>query len=306
MIPPRGFKSELYPLRHRLEYACGLNIQDEDNNSVMFTLVRSSTDLEANVPGNIVVNPHNTGYVTDAGSVVCKMSIIDKLSMALRFNMTDACLDRNETSAAVFTGDGIQSLKFLWRPLFWTFKEKLNATDDDTGTAVKTILGFTIDETQRDSHPITTNDLPIAGGSDLLQPMSTINQAEVIGDIDMTGNTVMEDHPWDEDLFQEALRRYTIKGALKSVVGRTRHVTLTRARPYKNFFIDKFVPRAIRRVNDYTYMGIQIYVPLANDPSQPYSVNTITGSIAHLGCRATINYHEWNIDHYQEMAGVPP
>ncbi len=304
MIPPRGFKTEVYPLRHRLEYAFGLNLQDEDNNSAIMTLVRSTTDLEASVPGNIVVNPHHTGYVSDPGSVVCKMSIIDKLSLSLRFNMTDACLDRRETAAAVFSGDGIQALKFLWRPLFWTFGEKLEATDDDTATSVKAILGFTSDAV--DSHPITTNDLPIAGGSDLLQPMSLINQAEVITDIDMTANTVMEDHPWDEDLFQEALRRYTNKGALKACVGRTRHVTLTRARPYKNFFIDKFVPKAIRRVMTNTYMGIQIFMPLANDPSQPYSVNVITGSIAHLGCRATCNYHEWNADHYQEMSGTPP
>jgi len=305
MIPPRGFASELYPLRHRFEYAFGMNIQDEDNNSGMMTIIRSTASIDT-APKDIVVNPHHASYVKDPGTVVQKMSIIDKLTMSLQFNMTDACLDRRETASGVFSGDGIQALKFLWRPFFWSFKEKLEATDDDTGTSVKTILGMTLDTTNKTCHPLTTNDFPIAGGSDLLQPMSTINQAEVIGDLDMTTNTVMEDHPWDEDLFQEALMRYTNKGALKACVGRTRHVTLSRRNPYKNFYIDKFVPKSVRRINQYTYMGIQVFLPLANDPSQPYSVNVITGSIAHLGVRMRCQYNEWNSDHFQDMTGTPP
>ncbi len=86
--------------------------------------------------------------------------------------------------------------------------------------------------------------------------MSTVNAVQVFGDFNMTTNTAMEDHTHDEDELQQALRRFTNKGALKACMGRTRHVTLTKNRPFKNFYLDKFVPKAIRRIVPFTTMMI--------------------------------------------------
>ncbi len=304
MIPPRGFKAELYPLRHRVIYSFGLSARTGTMNTAFATLVRHTNDVIAGTPGSIIVNPHNTGYVSDNGPAVCKMSIIDKLSLSLKFNCTDYC-PSGEVASGVF-GDSLQALHFLWRPVFFSFPEKLAAADDDTGTTVEAILGLTSDATFEDVVPLTTNKLPVAGGSDLSQPVSTVNIAEDFGDYNMTTNTTMEDQVWDEDLFQEANRRYTNKGALQSMVGRTRHVTLTPERPYKNFFINKFVPKSIRRIQPYSFFGIQTHVPIAGDIGQSYHASNLTASVAHLGVRVIANYHEWNADHYQEFSGVAP
>ncbi len=306
MIPPRGFKSELYPLRHRLEYSCALSLTTTNINSCFLTILRHTGDLISGAPGNIVVNPHHVNYVTDAGPAVCKMSIIDKVRISLKFNMTTMCLPENETAAGTFSGDGINHLHLTWRPVFFSFVEKLDAADEDTGTTVRTILGLTSDATFDDVVPLTTTKLPVIGNSDKSQPVSSVNIAEVFGDYNMTTNTTMEDHPWDEDLFQEALRRYTNKGALKACVGRTRHVHLTTAKPYKTFFLDKFVPRSVRRIMPYTFFGIQINLPTEGDPGADYYGSTLTANRGHVGIKALINYHEWNADHYQEMSGTPP
>ncbi len=296
MIPPRGFKSELYPLNHRLLYSFGLSMTTASMNTFTAILVRYTSDVIAGTPGSIVVNPHHTGYVKDAGPTCCKMSIIDKLSMSLKFNITEN-----------FDVDSLQSLKFLWRPIFFSFNEKLGATDDDTGTDVETLLNLFSDTTFEDVVPLLNNtDLPATGSSDKTHPMSTVNIAEVFGDYNLTTNTVVEGNNWNEDLFQEALMRYTNKGALRSMVGRTRHVTLTKQNPYKNFYIDKFVPRAIRRIMPYSFFAIQVHVPLDSDIEQAFSATANTGSLAHLGCKLICNFHEWNADHYQEMSGTPP
>ncbi len=310
MIPPSGFKSEVYPLRHRLLYSFGLGCRAGDINTGFATLVRHTSDVIAGTPGSIVVNPHNTNYVTDAGPAVCKMSIIDKLSLSMRFNLTEhtntSHYDSGLAGSEVFVGDSIQSLKFLWRPIFFSFNEKLGATDDDTGTSVETILALTSDTTFEDVVPLTTGKLPTAGASELSQPVSTVNIAEDFGDYNMTTNTTFEDHVWDETLFQEALKRYTNQGALRSMVGRTRHVTLTSANPYKNFFIKKFVPRSIRRIQPYSFFGIQIHLPLMSDITQSYITANPTDNVAHLGVKMICNYHEWNADHYQEFSGTAP
>ncbi len=309
MIPPRGFEETLFPLRHRVIYSFGLSMKTDTNNTALATIVRHTNDIittGAGVPKMIVVNPRNTAYVEDAGPAVCNMSIIDKLSLSIKFNMTENCLPRNETASAAWTGDGVQSLKFLWRPIFFSFSEKLSAADDDTGTTVEAILALTSDSTFEDVVPLTTNKLPVFGGSDLSHPVSTVNIAEVAGDYNMTTDLTMEDHVWDEDLFQAALRRYTNKGALKSMVGSTRHVTLTPERPYKNFFINKFVPKAIRRVQPYSFFAIQVHVPMSIGAEQTYHASDLTSGKAHLGCKIIANYHEWNNGHYQQPEGLPP
>ncbi len=301
MIPPRGFKSEVYPLRHRLEYAFGLSAITGTMNSAYATLVMSSTDTDV-LTSTIQVNPHHTGYEDDAGPLVRQMSILDKINIAIRFNMTSYCLPKNETSSGAWSGDGLQHIKLLWRPVFFSFDQKLLAADDDTGVTVAAILGLTVDASNEDVVPITTSKLPVLGVSDQSQPISTVNAVQVKEDYNMTTDLTMEDHPWSEDLFQDAMRRYTIKGALKACVGRTRHVHLTANQPYKSYYLSKFVPRAIRRVMPYTHMGIQVYMPTFSDIDQDFIATNGTPSVPHVGVKIICNYHEWNAEHDQDMA----
>ncbi len=298
MIPPAGFELQMNPLRHRVIYAFGLSAVGGSQNTAMATLVRHTNDIittGAGVPKMIVVNPKNTNYVEDNGPAVCNMSILDKLSLSIKFNLTQE-----------FDDDKMHMLKFLWRPIFFSFQEKLLAADDDTGTTVESILGLTSDTTFEDVVPITTNKLPIVGTSDKPQPVSTVNIAEIFSDYNMTTDTTMEDHAFVEDTFQSALRRFTNKGALKSMIGRTRHVTLSRQKDYMNFYIDKFVPRSIRRIQPFTFFGIQVHVPTIDEVEQEYHSTTMTSSVAHLGCKIICNFHEWNNGHYQNPEGVPP
>jgi len=307
LIPPRGFKAELYPLRHRIEYAFGLSALTAAMNSAYCTLVMGSKDMDVD-EDTIQVNPHNSAYETDAGPLVHQMSIIDRLSLSLRFNMTALCNDKAHTSglagAEVFSGDGVAHLHFTWRPVFFSFPEKLDAADDSTTTTVAAILGLTKDATNEDVVPLTTSKLPVTGTSDQNQPISTVNAVQVKEDYNMTTDLTMEDHPWDEDLFQEAITRYTNKGALQACVGRTRHVHLTRARPFKNFFIDKFVPRSIRRIVPYTHFGIQINLPTETHITADYRHVSLTANLAHIGVKVICKYHEWNVEHDQDR-GTP-
>ncbi len=298
MIPPRGFKAEQYPLQHKIVYSFGLSAVTEAQNTAMATLVHGSSDMDVE-PNTIQVNPHNPAYEEDLGPLVRQMSIIDKLRISLRFNRTNNT-ESGEIANATF-GAGMQNLRFLWRPIFFSFPEKLNAADDDTTTTVATLLAFTSDDTNQDAVPVTTGKLPIDGTSDRSQPLSTVNAAQVIADLNYTTDATMETHVFDEDLFQNALRRFTNKGALRACVGRTRWVNLTRTKPFKNFYIDQFVPRAIRRVVDRTYFGIQVHLPITTDIEQEYTAVTPAATITHLGCKIICNYHEWNPEHDQGM-----
>ncbi len=314
MRPPKGFENEKYPLRHRLVHSFALNLNAVTKNTALLPIVMSSTDMASPDPETIVVNPHNTAMVEDTGPLVRQHSIIDRMTISLKFSMTQNCGPQHEIAgtygangqtAATFGGEDIPTFKFLWRPIFNVYPEKLDAADDDTGDTVATILALTKDVTNEDIVPVTTAKLITAGPAESSLPMSTVNDVQVKEDYNMTTDTTMEDHVFDEDLLQKALRRYTNKGALRSCLGRTRHVTLTRSRPYKNLYIDKFVPNAIRRVQPYGFFAIQIHLPIVTDPDQVFLTSTaLTSTAGHLGVRMITNYHEWNVEHDQSM--TPP
>ncbi len=309
MRPPKGFENEKYPLRHRLIHSFSLGMVADTHNTALIPLVMSSTDMGTNPqPDTIVVNPHNADYVEDAGPLVRQMSIIDRMKISIKFAMTHWCNPAHhsagQSTAELFEGDDIPVFTFLWRPIFNVYPEKLDAADDDTGTTVAAILGLTKDSVFEDIVPVTTNKLPTGGPITPTLPMSSVNDIQVLGDYNMTTNTQMEDHVFDEDLLQAALRRYTNKGALRSCLGRTRHVTLTRAKPYANFFIDKFVPRAIRRVQPYGFFAIQIHLPIQTHVSQQFMAKAGTAGVAHLGVKMITNFHEWHVEHDQSMVAT--
>ncbi len=227
MRPPKGYRAEEYPLRHRLIHQFGLGLGAESVNTALLPIVMHSNEMDKTAD-LVVVNPHNTNFEEDGGPLCRDMSIIDRMRISLKFQMTAECENLRETSgtygangqtAAVFSGDTILSFKFLWRPIFNVYPEKLDAADDDTGTTVAAILGLTKDATFEDIVPVTTNNLPAAGPSQSDLPVSTVNAVQVFGDFNMTDDLFMEDHVFDEDLLQTALRRYTNKGALRSCLG---------------------------------------------------------------------------------------
>ncbi len=289
MIPPKGFKDPLHPLRHRFGYGFGLSAVTTTINSGMMILIKNYKG--ANLADTIKVNPKNAGFELETGAICNEQSIIDKLRISMRFNYTEAA----KTS-------GINALHVMWRPIFVSFPEKLDSVDDkstDTGAAV---LSLVKDATEEDVTPLFNNvKFGVVGTSDTLQPVSTANLTETFGILNMDTDLTMEGVSWDEKRFQNSLKYYTNKGAIKACVGKTRHMTLTENRPTKNYYIDKFVPRAVRRIMPYSFMGILVHCPVVTDDDQFYVSGAVTASVVDVGIKAIISYHEWHMDHIQEQ-----
>ncbi len=288
---PPGFRAEMYPLKHKIKYKFGMSPAAADLNSTILTFIRNYKTV--NAPSTIEVNPHNTNYNEDVGAICTKMSIIDNFKLSLRFNLT-------ETGS----GDGGRVYRFLWRPIFFSFPEKLDATDDATTTSVATILSLLKDATQEDVTPLYANAkfTPTTGAS-LQQPLSTVNLTETIAIANMDTDTSMETVAHDEDLFQNAKRRYTNKGALMSVVGRTRYGDVRVHRESVAYNI-RGIPRAVRRIMPYSYFGILIHTPIFSDVGSVFYNVALSDNLAHIGVTAICTYDEWNSDHYQDMVGT--
>ncbi len=292
MRPPQGFASEIRPLRHRFGYKCGLSAKTATMNSVILTVAKHYKG--AGAPDTVVVNPHNTAFDGEETGAICTgMSIIDKVQLSINIGLTKHGIGTN----------GIKALKGLWRPIFFSFPEKLDAIDLVSSNTVKGILEMTPDATQEDVTPLwSTTKLPIDGDSDLAHPVSTVNLTEVFGLMNLTTDTTMESVAYSDDLFHKALQFYTNKGALKACVGRTRNFFLTEKNPNASFFIKKFVPRSVRRIVAYSYFGILVHIPITTDKESIYHSASLTPSKPDVGVGMMVRYHEWHPDHNQDMA----
>ncbi len=295
MIPPKGFEAEVYPLWHKIKYSVGLSSFNDTFNSTYLTLIRNSNDVDL-TPQLIEVNPHNANYQEEGGSCVQKMSIIKNFKLSLKFNATENA----------FTTDKLPAVKFLWRPVFFSFEDKLSAKDDDTGINVKTILELTSDSasSKEDVTPTFANTkFPVVGTSDLLQPLSSVNLVEVIADLNMDTAAGMEEVAWDEEQFQNAKRRFTNRGALKACVGRTRYGTLTPNKPHISYNI-KGIPSTLKRIHPHSFFAILVHAFISVDIGAPYNAVALTDAVAHIGVKAICSYEEWNEDHFQKMSGT--
>ncbi len=286
---PAGFESQKYPLRHRLHYSFGLSVASSTMNSTILSFVRNYKDV-TNDPTTIVVNPHNSAFEVETGAICGPMSIIDKLKMTLRFSLTKDWLNN--------TG---YDMKFRWTPIFCSFPEKLDAADDMSTSTVAEILDLTKDATKEDITPTFTDDLDVTPPSEQAHPMSTANFTEVFGTMNLTADTVMESVAHDATEFSNAIRYYTNKGALKSCLGRTRHVNLSPNHTSQTFHINKFVPKPVRRIVPYTFFGILIHLPLQSNIDQHFASSAHAASSSDLGIHCHVTYDEWNPDHIQDM-----
>jgi len=289
MIPPKGFGKTLHPLFHRLVYGAGLSHITGNVNSTMFTLVKNYKSTVS--PETLNTNPKHADFIeTENGAICIPNSIIDKLKLSMTFSLT-----KNAVT------DGFRQLKVTWFPIFFSFPEKLDAADDKTTATVKSILELTSDSVEEDVTPLWSGTkLSVVGASDRIHATSNINFNEVFGTMNLTTNTTMESVAFDSTEMFKAIRYFTNKGALKACMGRMRHITLSENHLNHNVFIDKFVPRAVRRIMPYSFFAIMAHIPLDADDESYYQSGSGTATVAHVGIKVLANYHEWNHMHEQE------
>lgn len=289
MIPPRGFKAEQYPLFHHFIYSVGLNLGTATNNSTILTFVKNYKG--ANDPSTVIVNPHDTDLDAETGAICTPMSIIDKLQYSMHFTLTEDAID-----------DGHTAVKVKYMPIFTSFPHRLEEADIDTSLTVAALLELTKDATQEDVTPAFSTDM--VGGvaaNQRTHPVSTVNFTEVFGTLNLGTDLVMEGVPWDSNVFFKASKRYTNKGALNSCHGNMRTITLTKTRPTFSVFSRRFVPRDVRRIVPYSYLGMLLHLPIDSDIEQPYYSGAVSSGKAAVGVKAIIDYHEWNPNHNQDV-----
>ena len=239
---PRGYNRRDKPLPHEMHYRFQLDLATAAKRATMLTMMR--TTKGSNDPATIEVNPRNSNFAVDAGSVICYDSIVQKLTMSLDFTLSEHAIDT----------DGIKALGLYYFTIAGAWEDSWTPADEGVTTnTIADLLEITSEATTNDDVTPTFNGNDLSATS--THPLSTVTMSEAFGDLNLSGANNIEGITFDQDQIYDAKQYYTNGGKLNTLMGHIHKVVLTENRPHKHVMISKFVPRKVRYGNPHLYFG---------------------------------------------------
>lgn len=282
MRPPKGYRSQEYPLYHNMEYKFQLDVEDETKNSTICSLIRGVNLAGAEA---VEVAPTNFNYAEDTGTEVFRGSIVPKMTIDITARI-------NGTANAI---DPIPSMIFKWMPIYSSFLSSLDAADHSGLGDIEATLELQHDIVEERVNPLfSTVKLGTFGSG--TQPLSIIPETEVFGDIDLAASAVLESVAFDEKNFWDIKRIGSNAGMLNKVTGSMKTVKLNYDRGQYHYFSNNFTNPIVKRSNAYTFCGILFHVPQANEFQQLCDSVEITTSVNQISFGVRCQFEEWNQD----------
>ncbi len=277
-FPPKGYNALAHPLPHNFEYIFTLQAEAATKDATILPLIRASQAV--NAAETIEVNPSNSQFGEETGSVIQMNSIVPKISYNMKMSLT---------KGAIVT-DAMRSMQVKWMPLYTAFADSLEAYDVKSNQAIEEVIELEHDAANQDVWPnYSTVDLTVG-----TVPMSTKNSTEVFGDVGLGTDTKLESVPFNEADFWDTLSYKSSGPKLRQNIGTIHSVNLTRDKPY-SYYSNNATEGTVKRGNMFTFCGILIWIPAAGSLGQVFQAADTT-VIDHLYCTVSVRYDEWNPD----------
>ncbi len=286
--PPRGYNQRDRPLPHNFGQTLRLSF-DVTNLDLETMQVYYLSTNQSNSPSTIEVNPRNSAFAEDAGSVVLPESMVQMARITTTFSITEAGFDDNLRFVTIYHQNIHGSFGDTWTP-----------SDAKTTKTIAQLCGVVSTDAQEDVRPAFTGD--DLDGADPY-PLSDVTATDTVARMDLTTDVAAEAVLWDIDQTADAFRWFTNGGKLKTVLGPIRAVRLNQARnPSITIFENKFVPKNVRFMNPNTFFAKRFKMPNKDDFRQSTPTDfTGTASKAQVEIKSTVFFNEWNRDFEQKM-----
>ncbi len=266
-------KTKWYPRPHQMENAWAYNMNTATLGTTIYPLIMYDEGL--GTPSAYEANPEHASFV-EANEPNCfPESKVDSLFCRLKMNLT---------VGAVGT-DKLLAVNFAYMPIFLAFKEDYEAKDELSGLTIETILELAKESTDRQGYPLWTNvdmGTKVAAFLDLSANIPAL-----------TTDTNIEAVNFNVDDYYDTLNYSNIAGKLKNVQGGLKWRTLTQRHP--QITIDIRLRPKVKAMNPYTFFGLLVHVPNADDIRQ-VPVSSETSAINHVHATIFTRYYEWQQD----------
>jgi hypothetical protein len=272
---PAYLADKVYPLPHNKINSFDLSAYTGSRNCTLYPLV--SYD-EARIPANINTHPEHASFAEYDSPNCAPDSKINRNHTTLELSLTKHC----------WNIDKVEALKVYVVPVMLSFKDNYTAIDELTSVEVQDVLEMQTEATDRQGYPIWS-------GTKLNGDLATLG-IDVVG---LTTNQTIEMVAFDMDLYYDALQYYTIGPKLAKSTGNVKALTVKRGHPTR---MKIHIPSKAKRMNEYTFFGVIIYVPTGGNVRQYSQSGDFTDTDDHVICKVTHRFLEWNRSFDSERA----
>ncbi len=263
-------KTKWYPRPHHFRNDWNNGIETAvGNEATIYPILMHDEGLGAPVSYN--ANPEHASFVVAAEPNCYPESRVNLVIADMTFNMTKSAL----------VTDNIDAVNIAFMPVFFSFKESYTAIDELTSAEVQDVLEMQTESTDRQGFPLYNN-------VNMKTSKASVLAAKVPG---LTTDQTIEGVAFNPTEYYNMKHYYTNAGALKSVEGGLKWVTLTRDRPVRKFKIR--MRSRTKRMNPYTFFGVLVYCPKNNTDYQ-FTEAGDTTDLNHVRTHFIVRYNEWN------------
>ncbi len=266
-------KVEMWPRPHSWAGSFSFEVDDSTIDTTIIPLAHY--DEGKGAPDSYNSNPEHASYAVAAESNCFVDSRINNLHAEAKFSLTSKAYD-----------DNIASIKVGVMPYFFSFKEDYDATDELSGSTVKSVLGMEYETTDRQGRPIFN-------GTDLAEKYTDSALLWDTTGLGLTVDTTAEGVTFSNSTYYNALQYMTIAGKMKKCQGGLKWFTLTQNRPVLKYKVH--IRPKVKRMNEYTFLGLHISVPAQGTVYQhPVLTRDLTAATQYVDCDWFFRFLEWN------------
>ncbi len=266
-------KTTWYPQPHTIRGSMSFEL----DNAVMDTTIVPFAfyDEAMGDPTAKETNPRNAAFAVVNDEPNCFVdSRINNIFAQFRFNLSAQALDHN-----------ITSIRFSVMPIYMAFLENYVAIDELSQLEIQDVLELQTESTDRQGGPlyVAATDLPE-------MTAGIANQGANVPFLDTDAG--LEGVAFNTNQYYDMLHFMTNGALLAKSTGGMKWMTLTQNRPSINMRFN-IVPK-VKRMNEFTYIGLLVNFPLAGNEQQNMALSEITVDTDYVHCMYSIRYNEWN------------
>lgn len=267
MVTKRLNKVTHYPRPHTSRHIFSLSANIANKQATIYPWIHNDEGLGD--PTGYNANPRHASFAEVSESNCYPESRINNGIFDIELSLTKAC----------WATDNIEVVKVLVMPIMMSFDDY---TAQHTGTSdeVQDILEMQTDGgTNREAYPLYN-------GTDLAGDYTTMS-TKLNG---LTTDAKLEAVTFSTETLYDALQYYNNSGKIRKCIGQPRWVYISRR---KTKHIKFRLNGKNKSMQDYSFFGCLIYVPLPATASQVFQTAD-TSAVEHVLVKSQARFNEWN------------
>jgi hypothetical protein len=269
VVSKRTIGKTIYPRPHDRQLQLLFSTVNSNQNSTIIPIIHHDEGLGD--PNSYNANPMHSSFAESNSSNAYPDSEIRRIHARLDLSLTKQCYDT----------DKIEILRVMVMPIYISFLEDLTAADEKTGSTIEDILNLTHETTDRQTYPVYT-------GTDIYGDVTDLG-TNTPG---LTTDTDAEYVNFNPDQFWDAMTYYTNAGKLRKCIGKPKFFDV-RKRSVSSLNMKISIKPKVKRMNEYTFCGLLIYLPEPATGRQLFNSSADSG-VYHLQATLRERWLEWN------------